>query len=60
MQQFMRSRDPAEFPSVGLFRGFKENGLLKEPAEVATAIVRRLIAAPVENGRTYTHVDLEG
>jgi NAD(P)-dependent dehydrogenase (short-subunit alcohol dehydrogenase family) len=60
MQQFMRSRDPVEFPSVGLFRGFKENGLLKDPADVASAIVRKLIAAPVENGRTYTHVDLEG
>ena len=60
MQQFMRSQDPAEFPSVGLFRGFKENGLLKDPADVATAIVRKLVAAPVENGRTYTHVDLEG
>ncbi len=35
MQQFMRSHDPADFPSVGLFRGFKENGLLKDPADVA-------------------------
>lgn len=60
MQQFMRSQDPAAFPSVGLFRGFKENGLLKDPADVAAAIVRKLVAAPVENGHTYTHVDLEG
>ena len=60
MQQFMRSHDPADFPSVGLFRGFKENGLLKDPADVARAIVRKLVTAPVENGRTYTHVDLEG
>jgi len=60
MQQFMRSHDPAVFPSVGLFRGFKENGLLKDPADVARAIVRKLVTAPVENGRTYTHVDLEG
>ena len=60
MQQFMRSHDQAQFPSVGLFRGFKENGLLKDPADVAAAIVRKLVAAPVENGRTSTHVDLDG
>ncbi len=58
MQAYMRSRDPAEFPSVGLFRGFKENGLLKDPAEVAARIVERLVLGPVENGRTYSHTDL--
>ena len=54
----MRSRDPDVFPSVGLFRGFKENGLLKDPAEVAARIVQRLVLGAVENGRTYTHADL--
>ena len=58
MQAYMRSRDPAVFPSVGLFRGFKENGLLKDPVEVAARIVQRLVLGPVENGRTYTHADL--
>ena len=58
MQAYMRSRDPAEFPSVGLFRGFKENGLLKDPADVAARIVDRLVLGPVENGRTYGHTDL--
>lgn len=58
MQVYMRSRDPAEYPSVALFRGFKENGLLKDPAEVAERIVDRLVVAPVENGRTYSHTDL--
>jgi benzil reductase ((S)-benzoin forming) len=58
MQAYMRSRDPAEFPSVGLFRGFKESGVLKDPAEVAARIVDRLVLGPVENGRTYTHTDL--
>jgi hypothetical protein len=48
----MRSLDPAEFPSVSLFRGFKENGLLKDPADVAARIVDRLVLGPVENGRT--------
>ncbi len=43
MQAYMRSRDPAEFPSVGMFRGFKENGLLKDPADVAARIVDRLV-----------------
>jgi benzil reductase ((S)-benzoin forming) len=58
MQAYMRSRDPAEFPSVGLFRGFKENGLLKDPADVASRIVDKLVLGPVENGRTYNHTDL--
>ena len=58
MQAYMRSRDPAEVPSVGLFRGFKENGLLKDPADVAASIVEKLVLGPVENGRTYSHTDL--
>jgi NAD(P)-dependent dehydrogenase (short-subunit alcohol dehydrogenase family) len=57
MQAYMRSRDPAEFPDVALFRGFKDSGLLKEPADVAARIADRLIAADVEHGRTYTHQD---
>ena len=48
MQAFMRSHDPAEFPSVGLFRGFKEGGLLKDPADVAARIVDRLVLGPIE------------
>jgi len=58
MQAYMRSLDPADFPSVGLFRGFKENGLLKDPVEVAARIVDKLVLGPVENGRTYSHTDL--
>ena len=58
MQAYMRSRDPAEVPSVGLFRGFKENGLLKEPADVAARIVEKLVLGSVEHGRTYSHTDL--
>ena len=57
MQAYMRSRDPAEFPSVGLFRGFKDNGLLKDPADVAARIVDGLVLGPIENGRTYGHTD---
>ena len=48
---------PPEFPSVALFRGFKENGLLKDPADVAARIVDKLVLAPVEHGRTYSHTD---
>jgi NAD(P)-dependent dehydrogenase (short-subunit alcohol dehydrogenase family) len=59
MQQFMRSRDPAEFPSVDLFRGFKDRGLLKDPADVAARIADRLVLGPVEHGRVYTHADLQ-
>ena len=58
MQAYMRSRDPDEFPSVGMFRGFKENGLLKDPADVAARIVDRLVIGAIENGRTYNHTDL--
>jgi benzil reductase ((S)-benzoin forming) len=58
MQAYMRSRDPREFPHVALFRGFKDDGLLKEPAQVAQRIAERLIAGDVEHGRTYTHADL--
>jgi benzil reductase ((S)-benzoin forming) len=58
MQAYMRSHDPADFPGVALFRGFKENALLKVPAEVAAAIVERMVLADVAHGRTYTHQDL--
>lgn len=58
MQSLARSQDPARFPSAALFRGFKEAGALKDPALVATRIVERLIAAPVEHGRIYNPTDL--
>ena len=58
MQEFMRSRDPALFPSAGLFRGFRDNGLLKAPADVAAAIVRSLVDGDVQHGRTYTHLEI--
>jgi NAD(P)-dependent dehydrogenase (short-subunit alcohol dehydrogenase family) len=58
MQEFMRSQDPAKIPSVALFRGYKDNGLLKDPAEVAARIVDRIVLGDVVHGRTYTHVDL--
>jgi benzil reductase ((S)-benzoin forming) len=57
MQAYMRTRDPAEFPSVALFRSFKQNGLLKDPADVATRIVEKLVLGPIDHGRTYTHTD---
>ena len=43
-----------------MFRGFKEQGILKEPAEVAQRIVAKLVFGPVENGRTYVHTDFDG
>jgi NAD(P)-dependent dehydrogenase (short-subunit alcohol dehydrogenase family) len=58
MQAYLRALDPAEFPSVDLFRGFKANGLLKSPAEVASRIVDRLVLGKVEQGRIYAHTDL--
>jgi NAD(P)-dependent dehydrogenase (short-subunit alcohol dehydrogenase family) len=58
MQREARSYDAARFPSVALFRGFKEQGLLKDPADVAEAIVERLVLGPLEHGRVYSHTDL--
>jgi NAD(P)-dependent dehydrogenase (short-subunit alcohol dehydrogenase family) len=58
MQAYMRTRDPVEFPSVAMFRSFKANGLLKDPADVAARIVDKLVLGPVDNGRTYLHTDL--
>ncbi len=58
MQAYLRSLNPAEFPSAPLFRSFKDNGLLKDPADVAARIVDRLVMGPVEQGRIYTHTDL--
>lgn len=58
MQAWLRSRNPAEFPSVALFRSFKSNGLLKQPAEVAARIVNRFVLGAVENGKIYSHTDL--
>jgi len=57
MQSYLRNRDPAEFPSAALFRGFKDYGILKDPADVAARIVEKLVLGPVENGRTYNHTD---
>ncbi len=58
MQSLLRSQDPAQFPSAGMFRGYKESGALKDAAAVATRIVERLVAAPVEHGRIYNPSDL--
>lgn len=58
MQSLLRSQDPAQFPSAGMFRGYKESGALKDAASVATRIVERLVAAPVEHGRIYNPSDL--
>ena len=59
MQQFMRSHDRETFPSVDLFREFKDRGILKDPGEVAARVVERLVEGPVDHGRTYSHVDLQ-
>jgi NAD(P)-dependent dehydrogenase (short-subunit alcohol dehydrogenase family) len=57
MQAYMRSHDPAHFPSVGLFHGFKDNGVLARASEVAERIAARLVEGDVEHGRTYSHLD---
>ncbi len=58
MQAWLRSRNPAEFPSAQLFRRFKADGLLKEPADVAARLVDRFVLGPIEHGHIYSHTDM--
>jgi hypothetical protein len=45
-------------PSVDLFKEFHASGKLVPPDVVARKIVERLVAAPVEHGRTYSYAEL--
>ena len=58
MQEFMRSQPREVLPGVALFEGFHKGGQLVAPDTTATAIVARLVVAPVEHGRTYTYQEL--
>ncbi|MEO8537470.1 MAG: SDR family NAD(P)-dependent oxidoreductase [Betaproteobacteria bacterium] len=58
MQAFARAQTKERLPSVDLFKGFHDNGLLVPADVVARKIVGRLVDAPVENGRTYSYAEL--
>lgn len=58
MQTFTRSQSKERLPSVDLFKGFHASGQLVAPDVVARKVVDRLIAAPVEHGRTYSYAEL--
>jgi benzil reductase ((S)-benzoin forming) len=58
MQEQMRSQPSDVLPGVALFEGFHKSGQLVPPDTTANAIVEKLVAAPVEHGRTYTYQEL--
>jgi NAD(P)-dependent dehydrogenase (short-subunit alcohol dehydrogenase family) len=58
MQEFMRSRPKEVLPGVALFEGFHKGGQLVPPDITARVIVAKLVAVPVEQGRTYTYQEL--
>jgi hypothetical protein len=51
------TRDPASF-RASRCSAVQGERALKDPAEVATRIVEKLVLAPVEHGRCYAHTDL--
>lgn len=60
MQEYMRSRPKEVLPGVALFEGFYKGGQLVPPDTTAKVIVDRLVADPVEHGRTYTYQEIAG
>jgi NAD(P)-dependent dehydrogenase (short-subunit alcohol dehydrogenase family) len=58
MQEFMRSQPKEVLPGVALFAGFYQGGQLVPPDTTARVIVDKVVAEPVENGRTYTYQEL--
>lgn len=58
MQTFARTQSKETLPSVDMFKEFHASGSLVPPDVVARKIVSRLVAAPVEHGRTYRYAEL--
>lgn len=58
MQETIRSQPREVLPGVALFEGFYKGGQLVPPDTTAGVIVRKLVVAPVEHGRTYTYQEL--
>ena len=57
MQAYMRSRDPAEFPSVGALSRLQGQRTPEGSRGRGRENRRQARARPVENGRTYSHTD---
>jgi benzil reductase ((S)-benzoin forming) len=57
MQAEIRSRSTAEFPDVGRYITRKQQGLLRQPQDVAAALVKRLAASP-QGGERYSVEDV--
>jgi benzil reductase ((S)-benzoin forming) len=58
MQAYARSQSPSRLPSVGMFRGFHDQGQLVAPDVVARKVVARLVQGDVDDGRTYRYDEL--
>jgi benzil reductase ((S)-benzoin forming) len=58
MQEFMRSQPKEVLPGVELFEGFYTGGQLVPANTTARVIVDKVVAEPVDNGRTYTYQEL--
>ena len=58
MQEFMRSQPKETVPGVAMFQEFHRSGQLVAPDTTARVIVEKLVAAPVEHGRSYTYQEL--
>jgi benzil reductase ((S)-benzoin forming) len=58
MQSYIRSQPAQRMPSLAMFQGFHDSGLLVPPDVTASKIVDRLVVAPIENGRTYDYAQL--
>lgn len=57
MQAEIRSRSTADFPDVGRFIARKQQGLLRQPQDVAAALAKRLASSP-QGGERYSVEDV--
>ncbi|WP_409298770.1 SDR family NAD(P)-dependent oxidoreductase [Peribacillus sp. SCS-26] len=58
MQEVIRSASRGFFDEVESFQSYKENGQLKEPAEVAECLVGLMTSPSIESGKIYYARDL--
>ncbi|WP_409288236.1 SDR family NAD(P)-dependent oxidoreductase [Peribacillus sp. SCS-37] len=58
MQEVIRSASREFFDEVENFQAYKENGQLKEPAEVAECLVALMTSPTIESGKIYYARDL--
>ncbi|MET1249438.1 (S)-benzoin forming benzil reductase [Sporolactobacillus sp. STCC-11] len=56
MQDTIRSAEEDAFADINTFLGFKTNGNLRQPSEVAKALIGLILNEQLQNGKIY-HVD---